>query len=65
MNYTKIFQKKDEKYTRDILFENRIDTVVQHMLAAGFTKSEIMEMIGVTAEFVDACDVPGGWLAFV
>lgn len=65
MRYDLIFSRNADKYERDERYENRIDVVVQHMLAAGFEKKRIMEMLGVTKAFVEACNVPGGWLAFV
>ena len=43
-----------EIYVRDARFENRLDTVVQHMLASGFTFEEIMQMLKVDKEFISA-----------
>ena len=41
-----------EIYVRDERFENRLDAVVQHMLASGFTQEEIMHMLRVDREFI-------------
>ena len=41
-----------ELYVRDPRFENKLDTVVQHMLACGFTFEEIIQMLKVDREFI-------------
>ena len=43
-----------EIYVRDARYENRLDTVVQHMLASGFTCEEIMQMVRVDRTFINA-----------
>ena len=52
MNIPEITTAKGEIYVRDPRFENRLDTVVQHMLASGFTIDEIIQMLKVDREFI-------------
>ena len=52
MNIPTIRTATGEIYVRDPRFENRLDTVVQHMLASGFTIDEIMQMLKVDREFI-------------
>ena len=52
MNIPEIRTATGEIYVRDPRFENRLDTVVQHMLASGFTIDEIMQMLKVDREFI-------------
>ncbi|MCR5723082.1 MAG: hypothetical protein K6G72_12170 [Lachnospiraceae bacterium] len=52
MNIPEIRTATGEIYVRDPRFENRLDTVVQHMLASGFTIEEIMQMLKVDREFI-------------
>ena len=52
MNIPEIRTATGEIYVRDARYENRIDTVVQHMLASKFTIEEIMQMIKVDEEFI-------------
>ena len=52
MNIPEIRTATGEIYVRDPRFENRLDTVVQHMLACGFTIDEIREMLKVDREFI-------------
>ena len=54
MNIPEIRTATGEIYVRDPRFENRLDTVVQHMLASGFTVDEIMQMLKVDREFIAA-----------
>lgn len=52
MNIPEIKTATGEIYVRDPRFENRLDTVVQHMLASGFTIDEIIQMLKVDREFI-------------
>ena len=54
MNIPEIRTATGEIYVRDARYENRLDTVVQHMLASGFTHEEIMQMLKVNREFITA-----------
>ncbi len=48
-----------EKYVRDARYENRLDSVVQHMLASKFTKEQIMHLVKVSETFIEAVKKPG------
>lgn len=52
MNIPQIITATGEIYVRDARYENRLDTVVQHMLASGFTPNEIEQMLRVDREFI-------------
>ena len=54
MNIPEIRTATGEIYVRDARYENRLDTVVQHMLASGFTSAEISGMLKVDREFISA-----------
>jgi len=52
MNIPEIRTATGEVYIRDPKLENRLDTVVQHMLASGFTFDEITQMLRVDKDFI-------------
>lgn len=53
MTIPEVITADGEKYVRDARYENRLDSVVQHMLAVKFTKEEIVHMIRVPESFIE------------
>lgn len=58
MDEPKIFTKDGNLYQRDPNYENPLDSVVQHMIASGFSKKRIKEMIGVSYKFINEAITP-------
>ena len=52
MKIPEIYTPDGELYVRDVKLENRIDVVIQHMWAKGFTFEEIVSMLRIDADFV-------------
>lgn len=59
MSIPEVITATGEKYVRDARYENRLDSVVQHMLAGNFTKEQIMSLVRVPEYFIDAVSKPG------
>lgn len=54
----KNYESVNAQYEHDSRYENTLDVVVQHMIAAGFSDEEIIKMLHVSKEFIDAVCTP-------